>query len=462
MSENSATMFSMLSERGFKLLVFEGFKFSKNRRTLCGQKWRCTNRKCSAHLFTDDNGDELFKAVGVHNHEPCPNLHRHCISNSVKRKATETLTEPPAKVIKKEIVSVPENISGKVTTDDMDRIRRNLNYAKRSKVPPLPRCIADVHDALDSIPIKTTQGEEMLLLNLRAENIVVFCSKRNLEYLANIDNIFMDGTFTYAPKYFYQFFTIHGVNNGNYVPLIFCLLPNKTEETYISLFDHLKVKCEEYDILFNPKQITVDFEIAIQNAVRSSWPLAKLRGCRFHLSQAWWRKIQHLGLSNEYKSETSEAGKWLHWIFGLSLLDAGEVEDAFVEDLMSIQPPNVEDFSNYLVENYIDSSSPFPPSLWASSSTSSERTTNACESFHAKFGRHFYHPHPNIFVFIEAMKSVQIDTYIGIRSSTTPRKITNGRYKKRLQFLENLHKKYTAKQISRLHFIKSVCYQYKK
>ena len=138
------------------------------------------------------------------------------------------------------------------------------------------------------------------------------------------------------------------------------------------------------------------------------------------------------------------------------------MEDAFVEDLMSIQPPNAEDFSNYLVENYIDSSSPFPPSLWASSSTSSERTTNACESFHAKFGRHFYHPHSNIFVFIEAIKSVQIDTYIGIRSSTTPRKITNGRYKKRLQFLENLHKKYTAKQITRLHFLKSVCYQYKK
>lgn len=455
-------MFSMLSEKGFKLVVLEGFKFSKNRRTQCGQKWRCVKKSCSAHLFTDDDGDVLFKAVGEHNHEPCPNLHRQYISNSAKRKATETLSEPPAKVIKQEIVSAPEDISNQMTRDDMDRVRRNLNHAKRSKLPPLPKCISDVHDALDSIPITTTQGEEMLLLNLREENIVVFCPKSNLEYLAKIDNIFMDGTFTYAPKYFYQFFTIHGVDNGNYVPLVFCLLPNKTEETYKSLFNHLKSKCEEYELHFNPKHITVDFEIALQNAVRSSWPSVHVRGCRFHLSQAWWRKIQQLGLSQEYKNETSEAGKWLHWVFGLSMLDAGQVEDAFVEDLMSIQPPNVEEFSNYLVENYIDSSSSFPPSLWASSSTSSERTTNACESFHDKFGRNFYHPHPNIFVFFEAIKNVQIDTYIGIRSAASTRKITNGRYKKRLQFLETLYNKYTSGDISRLHFIKCVCYQYKK
>lgn len=125
-------------------------------------------------------------------------------------------------------------------------------------------------------------------------------------------------------------------------------------------------------------------------------------------------------------------------------------------------PYNPQRFSNYLVGNYIDSNSLFPPSLWASSSTSSERTTNACESFHAKFGRNFTHPHPNIYVFIEVIKNVQIDTYIGIRSAASTRKITNGRYKKRLQFLEALYNQYKSGDISRFHFVKSACYQYKK
>ena len=33
-------------------------------------------------------------------------------------------------------------------------------------------------------------------------------------------------------RYFCQLYTIHGLKNGNYVPLVFCLLPSKTEICY--------------------------------------------------------------------------------------------------------------------------------------------------------------------------------------------------------------------------------------
>jgi len=63
---------------------------------------------------------------------------------------------------------------------------------------------------------------------------------------------------------------------------------------------------------------------------------------------------------------------------------------------MTIQPINLNltKFTNYIVENYISSNSTFPPKLWASNSISSERTTNACEAFHASFSTNFYYPHP--------------------------------------------------------------------
>jgi hypothetical protein len=35
---------------------------------------------------------------------------------------------------------------------------------------------------------------------------------------------------------------------------------------------------------------------------------------------------------------------------------------------------------------------------------SGERTTNAFEAFHSAFGKYFYSPHPNIFVFYEILK----------------------------------------------------------
>jgi len=50
----------------------------------------------------------------------------------------------------------------------------------------------------------------------------------------------------------------------------------------------------------------------------------------------------------------SEIGKWLHLIFGLSLLPSSEVDDCFVEDLMSTQPlsETLVEFSDYLINTY--------------------------------------------------------------------------------------------------------------
>jgi len=53
----------------------------------------------------------------------------------------------------------------------------------------------------------------------------------------------------------------------------------------------------------------------------------------------------------EYKNPDSEIGKWLHLIFGLSLFPHYEVEDVFINELMTNQPTNsnVTKFTNYIV-----------------------------------------------------------------------------------------------------------------
>jgi hypothetical protein len=113
-------------------------------------------------------------------------------------------------------------------------------------------------------------------------------------------------------------------------------------------------------------------------------------GCRFHLTQSWWKRIQLLRLKSDYIDPNSEIGKWLHLIFGLSLLPSSEVDDCFVEDLMSIKPLSEKliEFFDYLIDTNISSSSTLPPALWVMNSIDSERTTNACESFHYII-RHF-------------------------------------------------------------------------
>jgi hypothetical protein len=129
----------------------------------------------------------------------------------------------------------------------------------------------------------------------------------------------------------------------------------------------------------------------------------------FPLRHCWWRKIQFLGLSKQYRKKDSELCQFLKKIFGLSLLPPSEVSDCFVLDFMYNLPNDkrVERFCEYLLENYVHADSTFPLLVWSECSASSLRTINACESFHAHFSAH-----PYIFVLISALQNIQNETYI--------------------------------------------------
>uniref|UniRef100_A0A6P7F583 Uncharacterized protein LOC114326048 n=1 Tax=Diabrotica virgifera virgifera TaxID=50390 RepID=A0A6P7F583_DIAVI len=152
----------------------------------------------------------------------------------------------------------------------------------------------------------------------------------------------MDGTFDYCTFFFLQMFTLHTLINDTYVPVAFCLLPNKQKFTYKSLFELLKKKCQDLGCNLNPTKIVIDYELGIHSSMREVFPEANVVGCRFHLAQAWWRKVQNVGLSSEYKNENSEIGKWLKHIFGLMYLTPSQVGDCFVEDFMPEKPDLVE------------------------------------------------------------------------------------------------------------------------
>jgi len=52
------------------------------------------------------------------------------------------------------------------------------------------------------------------------QNFVCITTKTNINLLTQCDDIFIDGTFEYAPKYFLQLYTINGFKNGFYIPLV--------------------------------------------------------------------------------------------------------------------------------------------------------------------------------------------------------------------------------------------------
>jgi hypothetical protein len=80
------------------------------------------------------------------------------------------------------------------------------------------------------------------------------------------------------------------------------------------MFKIITEKCNEFDLIFMPNLFLADFEQAIHNAINERFSLCKIISCRSHLSQSWYRKIQNLGLSTDYKSETGiENGFIIYW-----------------------------------------------------------------------------------------------------------------------------------------------------
>ena len=121
----------------------------------------------------------------------------------------------------------------------------------------------------------------------------------------------MDGTFQTCPSLFYQIFSIHIIKFGQTFPMVYALLPNKQRHTYNKAFLMLKEAAQNLDLELNPSTVMSDFELALIQAVELHFPNAQHRGCYYHFMQAIWRKVESLGLQEEYRAEDSALKKFV-------------------------------------------------------------------------------------------------------------------------------------------------------
>lgn len=69
-------------------------------------------------------------------------------------------------------------------------------------------------------------------------------------------------------KHFNQLYNLHASVNGTVFPLVFGLLPNKSEATYNRFFLLLKYAIQDLQSVLNPEHWLLDFEVAARNAVQ--------------------------------------------------------------------------------------------------------------------------------------------------------------------------------------------------
>ena len=168
--------------------------------------------------------------------------------------------ERPSKIFR----SAAENTdSSSICVSDVRAIRQTIYRARRKILPQLPKSADEVFDVLQTLEPKTNRGENFVYVVDRQKHIIIFTCYTNLKFLCESATIYMDGTFQFCTTFFSQLFTIHGFRNNHYLPLVFCVLGNKTTESYKNVFYLIKEACNSKDLFRNPRNVMIDFEKAI-------------------------------------------------------------------------------------------------------------------------------------------------------------------------------------------------------
>ena len=190
---------------------------------------------------TTDVKAELCKMAAEHRHVP------------VKQLYTEFSRRP-------EIVAAAETLPG------FESCKTQMHRARQQVMPPVPTARIDIN--LEGEWKETTTGQNFLLH--QDEDILMFATDSNLRQLATTRTIFMDGTFKSTPRAFTQLFPIHGQYREHIVPLVYCLLPDKKQETYYNVLDIINRKLAEMELVFDPDYVISDFKTAQRSCFNSA------------------------------------------------------------------------------------------------------------------------------------------------------------------------------------------------
>ena len=113
-------------------------------------------------------------------------------------------------------------------------IKSALYRIRRQSLSPLPQSRSQVH--FEGEWTRTHSGAQFLFAEQGNEEdkIIIFKTADNIRYLSNADRIYMDGTFQTCPNLFYQIFTCHAFKHGKQFPYMYCLLPGKSRNIYLT------------------------------------------------------------------------------------------------------------------------------------------------------------------------------------------------------------------------------------
>ena len=234
-----------------------------------------------------------FTLKTEHAHLPSPSkIQAKKFANEVREKSANTGNAPRQIVFNAQIdlplYAAPTIPSYSTSLRSINRIRQQA-----LETMPKPKNLESVDEIPE--PLKLTHSGDTFLYfdsGKSDSRVLVFATLPALDLLSQSEICHCDGTFSVAPDVFYQVYTIHGVIENAVIPLVYALLPNKTQDTYEKLFGCL----EQFG-----KKVVIDFEAAVRNAIKKCSLIQKFNS----VSSTWAKQYGAM-----YKNLVFRASTW--------------------------------------------------------------------------------------------------------------------------------------------------------
>lgn len=395
------------SQKSRKKLYCGGFFYFMCNKTDSAVYWRCEQWKKGCKARANVNRDSVITLTGCHIHDGNPaKLEVTEAVNAMKHLAT-TKRDAPRSIIASVAASLSKESSALLPS--VSSISRSIRHtrAKDSSVGmSVPLSLLDL--VIPAQYQKTCKGEKFVLFDsLDEERVIVFGTERNLGLLANCTLWLMDGTFKIVPQLFYQLYSIHGKVRDNYFPLVYGLLPKKTEAVYRKFFQEVRKHIEHPKV----EIIVTDFELAAIHASSLLFPKSINRGCYFHYRQCIRRYLQHSGLQGEYDSDI-DFNQFVKTIIAVAFVPVEYVSRAFEAVCARDHvPEQAQALIGYFEQTWVGRKTPrlapkYAHTLWNFYTATVEEypiTNNAVESWHRSLENQFHAKNPSIWSFLEGL-----------------------------------------------------------
>lgn len=392
-------------------IIFNHFKYymrtvNKDNSTY----WTCRAGQCSASISLTPGGDiikingrlacnKLDIASSVRETHTCNKELSDddialavSLNDMVRRSTVETTTKLADVHLQESIKYQQAHPENKLKVPDLYSLKNRLYRARRKNTPVLPKSLKELkiikpyNHTLDVSQANFLVADHSLFVDREKHRITIFASDAQLRVLGKCERWNVDGTFAVCPNFYKQVYIIMGIYREKAFPLVFALLTRKHTDLYLKMIGLIIKRCEDIDVVLAPVYIMSDFELPAMNAFRMYFPTAECKGCYFHFCQALWRKWDELGLGGKaiYKDNVKV---WYKKMQALAFVSLDKLLDAFTylhdesAHLVPGKSVKVEQFCDYMVNNWVGPNPRFSPAIWNCHELSDMRTNNHLERF---------------------------------------------------------------------------------